>query len=276
MSKPCKVIAIANQKGGVGKTITSISLGVALAQLSKKTLLIDFDPQGNLTKSLGYRDSRSYTHSLKDAFMDEINEQAMNWKDYIIHSNEKVDIIPANISLSGTDLALSSAMSRECILKRFIDSFKDNYEYILVDCNPALNLFTINALTASNSVLIPVQAEPYAIDGLSDLLHTIRNVKRQLNPMLNIEGILITMTDDRTNLSKHIANEVHENFGDKIHIFKNNIPRCIATAEASLRGESPIQYCPKADSTRAYIELAKEVDRLNGKTVTKNKSEHLR
>lgn len=275
MKKKCKVIAITNQKGGVGKTVTTVSLGVSLVQEDKKVLLVDFDPQGNLTKGLGYRDKNKYKLSLKDIFMNEILGNRYNRDDCIIHSNEGVELIPSNIELSGTDLALSNVMSRESILKQFIDKIKSNYDYILIDYNPALNLFTINALTACDSVMIPVQAEPYAIDGLNDLLQTIHNVKHKLNSDLIVDGILVTMYDARTNLSKHITNEIHNNFGGKINVFKSIIPNCVAAAEASLSEQSPIVYSPKAASTLAYKKFAKEVIE-NGKEITKSKPEHIR
>ena len=210
-----KVIAITNQKGGVGKTVTSVSLGACLARDKKKVLIVDFDPQGSLTKGLGYRDSNSYPYSIKDVLFNEINETSMNYKDAVIHTNENFDLLPANISLSGADIQLSNVMSRETIFKRVIDTLKEDYDYVLIDSNPALNLFTINGLVAADSVIIPVQAEPYACDGLNDLLHTIATAKKQINPDLKIDGILITMTDARTNLSKHIANEVRENYGQQ-------------------------------------------------------------
>ncbi|MCG4662417.1 AAA family ATPase [[Clostridium] innocuum] len=271
-----KVIAITNQKGGVGKTVTTASLGVCLADNGKKVLLVDFDPQGNLTKGLGYRDPNSYPYSIKDALLNEVYEIDINWKDYIIHTNEKVDLLPANISLSGVDVQLSSVMSRETVFKRVLSKFKDNYDYILVDSNPALNLFTINGLTAADSVIIPVQAEPYATDGLSDLLHTISNAKKQINPNIKIDGILITMTDARTNLSKHISNEVREVYQSHIKVFDTEIPRVVKASESALAGQSPIKYAPYAETTLAYRRLAKEVEKLHVKTIAKNRHEFSR
>lgn len=271
-----KVIAVTNQKGGVGKTVTSICLGVSLADDRKKVLLVDFDPQGNLTKGLGYRDPKSYQYSLKDALFNEVNEIECDWKNYIIHTNEKVDLIPSNISLSGADIQLSNVMSRETIFKRVLAKFKEEYDYILLDTNPALNLFAINCLSAANTVIIPVQAEPYATDGLDDLIHTIATAKKQINPDLQIDGILITMTDARTNLSKHISNEVREVYGKHIKVFDTEIPRAIKTSEASLLGQSPMLYAPTAESSLAYRRLAKEVEKLNVKAITKNKHEFTR
>ncbi|MCQ5306214.1 AAA family ATPase [Erysipelatoclostridium ramosum] len=271
-----KVIAITNQKGGVGKTVTSASLGVCLADKGKKVLLVDFDPQGNLTKGLGYRDIKSYPYSIKDALFNEVNEIEMDWNNYIIHTDEKVDLLPANIGLSGVDIQLSNVMSRETVFKRVLSKFKNNYDYILIDSNPALNLFTINGLTAADSVIIPVQAEPYATDGLQDLLHTIATARKQINPDLKIDGILITMTDARTNLSKHISNEVREAYGSHIKVFDTEIPRIVKTSEAALKGESPIKYAPQSESALAYRRLAKEVEKLNAKTIAKARHEFTR
>lgn len=270
-----KVIAITNQKGGVGKTVTSVSLGACLANDNKKVLIVDFDPQGSLTKGLGYRDSSSYKYSIKDVLLNEINEGDMDYRDAIIHTDENFDLLPSNISLSGSDIQLSSVMSRETIFKRVLDKVKEDYDYILIDSNPALNLFTINGLVAADSVIIPVQAEPYACDGLNDLLHTIATAKKQINPDLKIDGILITMTDARTNLSKHIANEVREIYGQHIHVFKTEIPRVVKTSEASLTGQSPVKYAPTSESTLAYQRLAKEVEQI-GKNITKAKHEFSR
>ena len=270
-----KVIAITNQKGGVGKTVTSVSLGACLANDNKKVLIVDFDPQGSLTKGLGYRDSSSYKYSIKDVLFNEINEGDMDYRDAIIHTDENFDLLPSNISLSGSDIQLSSVMSRETIFKRVLDKVKEDYDYILIDSNPALNLFTINGLVAADSIIIPVQAEPYACDGLNDLLHTITTAKKQINPDLKIDGILITMTDARTNLSKHIANEVREIYGQHIHVFKTEIPRAVKTSEASLTGQSPVKYAPTSESTLAYQRLAKEVEQI-GKNITKAKNEFSR
>lgn len=275
MKNKCKVITIANQKGGVGKTATSISLGVSLAKDNHKVLLIDFDPQGNLTKGLGYRDSSSYKYSIKDALLNEVNDIEIIPEDYVIHTNEDVDLIPSNILLSGVDMQLFSVMNRETVLKRVLEKFKENYDYVLIDSNPALGLFTINGLSAADSIIIPVQAEPFATDGLNDLLHTIATAKKQINPNLKIDGILITMTDSRTNLSKHIASEIRLNYGSHIKVFNTEIPRAIKTSEAVLSGQSPIKYAPNAESSLAYRKLAKEVEQI-GKNITKARHEFSR
>ena len=266
--KEAKTIVVCNQKGGVGKTVTSMCLGVALAQQGRKVLLCDFDAQGNLTKGLGYADRQAYRYSLRDVLLDTVNERDGNWKDYVLQTDERVDLIPANISLAGTDLQLASVMSRETILRRFLELPKTYYDYIIIDSNPALNLFTINSLTAADSVLIPVQAEPYATDGLNDLLHTIRNAKKQLNPTLQIDGIVLTLTDARTNLSRHIESEIRSMYGGSIRVFNTVIPRCVKAAEASLAGESPMKYAPRSEVAKAYQDLTKEVVRQHGKAIT--------
>ena len=276
MNSNCKVIAITNQKGGVGKTVTSICLGACLAKSGKKVLIADFDPQGNLTVGLGYPDPSSYGRSIKDAFMNEINDVEIRTDDYIVHTKESFDILPANISLSGVDILLASIMSRETVFKRILEPFKEKYDYILIDSNPALNLFTINSLTAADSVIIPVQAEHYATYGLADLMKTIVKTKKQLNPNLKIDGILITMTDSRTNLSKHIASQIREKYGNMLNVFETEIPRNVKTAEASLYGQSPIMYAPNSEATLAYHKFAKEVEKLNEKRITKNSRQSIR
>ncbi len=250
-----EIIALANQKGGVGKTATASSLGVCLAQTGKKVLLVDFDPQGNLTKGLGCREHKL---SIKDMLIDELNCERKEKSEYL-RSTEGLDLIPSDISLAGLDIQLSTAMSRETILKRALEPYREDYDYIIIDSNPALNLFTINTLTAADSIIIPVQAEPYATDGLCDLIRTVKTAKKQLNPNLEIKGILITMTDKRTNLSAHISQEIRAAFGKDIKVFGTEIPRCVKTAEASLYFASPVKHAPYSESSKAYRQLTKEV-----------------
>ncbi len=264
-----KVIAICNQKGGVGKTATSVCLGVTLANQGKKVLLVDFDPQGNLTKGFGYRDKTAYPYSIKDVLLNEVFKKKIDWHNYILNTSENVDIIPSNIDLSKIDLQLASAMSRENLLKRFLVEPKKNYDYIIIDGNPSLNLFTINTLTAAGSVIIPVQAEPYATDGLVDLLYSINQIREELNPNLEIDGIVLTMTDARTNLSKHIVSEIRDLYGDSINVFKTIIPRSVKAAESVLAEQSPIKYAPQSEASKAYANLTKEVLERNGEGITK-------
>lgn len=264
-----KVIAICNHKGGVGKTVTTNCLGICLAQEGKKVLMIDFDPQGNLTKGLGFRDRSLYKYTIKDALFDELNETHRPYHEYVTQVSENAFLIPANISFAGLDLQLAGMMSRETVLKRVLEQFKSEFDYILIDSTPTMSLYTINTLAAADSLIIPVQAEPYATDGLEDLMHTIRTAKKQLNPDLSIEGILLTMTDARTTLSKHISAQIRQVFGSSIKVFSTEIPRSVKTAEASLCGESPINYAPKSSTSQAYQNFAKEVI-SNGESITKS------
>ena len=253
-----QIISICNHKGGVGKTVTTSCLGSALAAMGKKTLLVDFDPQGNLTKGLGQRDA-SETRSIRDLISDSLNDTMRQWSEYIVPVAQNEDLISANISFAGMELMLSTVMSRETVFKRALEPFRSHYEYILIDSSPALNLLTVNAMAAADRIIIPVQAEPYATDGLDDLLHTIASAKKQLNPSLAIDGILITMTDARTNLSRHISENIREMFQGKQKVYSTEIPRCVKTAEASLYNKSPMEYAPNSESSKAYRILAKEV-----------------
>lgn len=259
VKKMAEVIAVANQKGGVGKTMTSVSLSACLALHKKKVLLIDLDPQGHSTKAFGYRNMNEYPLSMKDVIISVIEDIDIDNDKLILHSDEGVDIAPANISLAAINSTLESAMCRETVLKRFIDTIKGEYDYVIIDTNPSLDNLPINALTAANKVIITVQAEPYGVEGMADLLRSINMVKRNLNPELKVEGILITMTDERTNLSKVITKNIKDNFGSHIRIFDKTIPRCVKAAESTGVGESIFKYDPKGAATKAYETLVKEV-----------------
>ena len=254
-----EVIAIANQNGGVGKTMTSVSLSACLALHSKKVLLVDLDPQGHSTKAFGYYDSSQYPLSMREVILSVIQDVPIDKEQLILHSDENVDIVPANISLAGINSTLESAMCRETVVKRFIDTVRDDYDFIIIDTNPSLDNLPINALTASDKVIITVQAEPYGVEGMADLLKSINMVKRNLNPDLKIDGILITMTDERTNLSKKIIQDIHKNFGQHIKIFNSTIPRCVKASESTGVGESIFVYDPKGSATKAYNVFTKEV-----------------
>lgn len=267
--KTAKVIAMCNHKGGVGKTVTTNCLGICLAQEGKKVLMIDFDPQGNLTKGLGFRNKELYQNTIKEAIFDEINETRKPWEEYVTPVTDNAYLIPANISFAGLDLQLAGMMSRETVFRRVLEQFRPHFDYILVDSTPTMSLYTINTLVAADSLIIPVQAEPYATDGLEDLMHTIKTAKKQLNPNLGIEGILLTMTDSRTNLSKHISHQIHQVFGNSVKVYNTEIPRSVKTAEASLYDESPVKYAPRSSSAQAYQNFAKEVI-LNGEGITKS------
>lgn len=254
-----EVIAIANQKGGVGKTMTAVSMSACLALHGKKVLLVDFDHQGHATKGYGYLDRSKYPLSMTDAIQSVINGADINFEKLILHTSENVDLIPANITLAGIAPVLQNVMCRETVLKRMIDGIKEEYDYVLIDTNPTLGDLQINALAASDSVVIPVQSEPYGVEGMSDLLRSINETKRNLNPNLKVKGILITMTDYRTNLSRKIASDVRSCFGGHINVFKQTIPRCVAAAESTGVGQSIFVYDPKGAATKAYDSLAKEV-----------------
>ncbi len=247
-----KIITVANQKGGVGKTTTSVNLGSCLAYIGKKVLLVDIDPQGNATSGVGI-EKADVDYCVYDVLVDDLEV-----KQVIKATNvENLQVIPATIQLAGAEIELVSTISREVRLKRALEEVKDNYDYILIDCPPSLGLLTINALTASDAVLIPVQCEYYALEGLSQLLNTVRLVQKHLNHELAIEGVLLTMLDARTNLGLQVIEEVKKYFQDKV--YKTIIPRNIRLSEAPSHGEPIIIYDPKSRGAEVYLELAKEV-----------------
>ena len=229
-----KVISVANQKGGVAKSTTTLNLGVGLARQGKKVLLIDADPQGSLTASLGYVEPDDIGTTLATIMMNIINDEEIGEEEGILHHKEQIDLLPANIELSALEVTMSNVMSRELIMKEYIDTMRSRYDYILIDCMPSLGMMTINALVASDMVLIPVQAAYLPVKGLQQLIRTISMVKKRLNRKLTIQGILLTMVDFRTNYAKDIASRVKETYGSKIAIFENVIPLSVKVAEASL------------------------------------------
>lgn len=251
-----KVIAIANQKGGVGKTTTAVNLATALGQHKNKVLLVDLDPQGNATSGMGLnkRDAQKTAYHLM--VQDEPIETIIRASNY-----KNVDLIPGSISLAGGEIELVDLDDRVYRLKSALMAIKDNYDYILIDCPPSLGLLTLNALTASHSFIIPIQCEYYALEGLSQLMETVRNVKRLYNGCLEIEGVLLTMYDGRLNLTLQVANEVKKYFPKKV--YKTVVPRNVRLSEAPSYGQ-PIQYYDKASKgTKAYDELAKEILKHN-------------
>lgn len=255
----CRVIAIANQKGGVGKTTTTSNLGIGLARQGKKVLLIDADAQGSLTASLGIREPDRLEITLATIMGNIINDEEIRSDYGILSHDEGVDFIPGNIELSGLETSLINVMSRETVLRTYIDLQRDNYDYILIDCMPSLGMITINVFTCADSVLIPVQAAYLPIKGLEQLIKTIGKVKRQINQKLEIEGILLTMVDNRTNYAKDISNLLIENYGSKVHIFENSIPMSVRAAEISAEGVSIYKHDPNGKVASAYKSLTKEV-----------------
>ncbi len=268
MEDKCKVIAVANQKGGVGKTTTAVNLGVALGYSGRKVLLIDADPQGSLTRSCKIDKPDDLEVTLSELMACEMTGED---KDYILINNaikhfENVDLIPSNISLSGTETALFNCMSRESVLKRTIESLRKNYDVILIDCMPSLGMMTINALVAANSVIIPCEPSYLSVKGLDLLLHSISRVKRQINPELKIDGVLMTMVDSRTNNARDITRALRDAMGININVFNIEIPHSVRATECPNVGESIFTHDPKGKVADAYAILAREVIALERKT----------
>ena len=255
----CKVIAVGNQKGGVGKTTTTSNLGIGLAKKGKKVLLIDADAQGSLTASLGFQEPDKLDASLATVMANIINEEDMEPDYGILKHDEGVDLMPGNIELSGLEVSLVNVMSRELVLRTYIEQQKERYDYILIDCMPSLGMITINALACADSILIPVQAAYLPVKGLQQLIKTVGKVKRQINPKLKIEGILLTMVDSRTNYAKDISAMLKEAYGGSVRIFTNSIPISVRAAEISAEGVSIYRHDPKGKAAAAYDSLTKEV-----------------
>lgn len=225
----------------------------------KKVLLVDADPQGDLTVSLGWKDNDNLPITLADKILDFIQDNNSMPDDVILHHDEGIDLIPANVELSALELSLVNAMSREVAMKGYLKSIKDNYDYILIDCMPSLSMVTINSLAAADSVIIPVQAQYLSAKGMTQLIQTISKVKRQINPKLKIDGVLLTLVDGRTNLAKSTKDAITENYGRYINIFKTNIPIAVKAAETSSKGKSIYTYAPNSTAAQAYENLTKEV-----------------
>ena len=247
-----RIIAVANQKGGVGKTTTSINLSACLAALGKKVLAIDMDPQGNMTSGLGI-DKNEVENSVYDLILGETDIEQVICKEAL----ENLDVIPSNINLSAAEIELIGVEDKEYIIHNEVEKVRDNYDYVIIDCPPSLNTLTINAMTTADSILVPIQCEYYALEGLSQLIHTIELVKERLNPNLGIEGVVFTMYDARTNLSLQVVENVKDNLNQTI--YKTIIPRNIRLAEAPSHGLPINLYDPKSAGAESYMLLAEEV-----------------
>lgn len=261
----CKVIAVTNQKGGVGKTTTTANLGIGLAQQSKRVLLIDADAQGSLTLSLGYPKPDELPITLADIMQNVIDDSPIPDGCGILHHSEGVDLLPANIELSGMEIRLINAMSRESVLRTYINAVKPHYDYILIDM-PSLGMMPINSLAAADSVIIPSHPSFLSAKGLDLLMQSIAKVKRQINPKLKIDGILFTMVDSRTNEAKEIIASLRAHYGEKIRVFGTEIPFSVRAAETSGRGKSIFAHDKNGKVAAAYRSLTKEVLELERKT----------
>ena len=266
----CEVIAIANQKGGVGKTTTTFNLGVALAHAGKRVLLVDSDPQGDLTTYMGIHDPDNIPVTLSTLMERSIKDEDINSKEAILKHDEGIDLIPSNLELSSMEVSLVNAMSREFTLRNCLSDIKDKYDYVLIDCMPSLGMITINALACADKVIIPVQSEFLAAKGMSHLMNTVLKVRKQINPNLKVGGILLTMVDGRTNLSKDIANELRSTYGTVFKLYDNQIPRGVKAAESSRMGESVLSYDSSSKDAQSYIDFAKEVLEYERKEKTRN------
>lgn len=264
-----KVIAICNQKGGVGKTTTALNLGVGLVREGKKVILIDADPQGDLTTSLGW-DGNEIDDSLGQLIFRVTTDGKPDINEAILHHEEGIDLIPSNLDLSSMETQLVNAMSREKVLSSLIREIRGSYDYVLIDCSPSLGMITVNALTAADSVIIPVQSQYLPAKGMTQLMRSIDKVQTHTNEDLKIEGIVMTMVDSRTRLSREVIDTIRSNFGMRVKIFDTQIPVGVRAAEASKAGQSIFRYDPDSKPARAYTQLTKEVLRDAERNITRD------
>lgn len=272
----CKVIALTNQKGGVGKTTTAVNLGVCLSKQGKKVLLVDADAQANLTMSLGYPRPDDLPISLATIMQDIIDDKPFDVQKGILHHSEGVDLLPSNIELSGLEVRLINAISRERVLTTCINEVKKNYDYVLVDCMPSLGMLTINALAAADSVVIPTQPHYLSAKGLELLLRSVSKVRRQINPHLRIDGILMTMVMPRTNISKEVTALVRRAYGQNIKVFDAQIPHSIRAVEATAEGKSIFAYDKGGKVAAAYEQFGKEVADIGEKQKKQHRADRIR
>lgn len=256
---PCRTIAVANQKGGTGKTATTVSLGVALARLGKRVLLVDADPQGDLTKSLGWKTPDDLEVTLANRLAAAIEGEGLSPRDGILAHAEGVDLMPSNIDLAGMEMPVLMAMSREQLMNIWLSPLKADYDFILIDCAPTLGIIPVNAFVAADSVLIPVSAEYLPASAMADLTKTIRRVRRQINPALYVEGILVTLYDCRNNLDRDTEQTIREDYGGKYRVFDAVVPRAVSAAESPAVGVSVFAHDADGKAARAYERLAEEV-----------------
>lgn len=255
----CNVFAIVNQKEGIGKTTTAANLGVALAMQGKKVLIVDADPQGHLTLALGWKNKNELHPTLATHLEKIMDDEPLSFRDGLLYSKEGVDVMPANRNLSGIDVKLVTPMGGQHVMKEWLEGIKDDYDYVLIDCMPSLGMLTVNALTAADKIIIPVQAEYLSAESMTELIRTINRTKRHLNPDLKIEGVLLTLVDERTNLARQTVREIRENYGSALHVFKTMIPRAVKAAEAPGFGKSIFEHDKTSKAAIAYAALAKEV-----------------
>ena len=259
MNTKSQIMAICNQKGGVGKTVTTINLGIGLARQGKRVLLVDVDPQGSMTASLGYQHPDQLEETLATVLGKVIEDKPLEPSEGIIHQKEGIDLLPANIDLAAMEVTLVNIMSRETILREYLNTVRDQYDVILLDCCPSLGMLTINALSAADEVLIPMQAHYLSLKGMEQLMRIIARVERQINPNLTISGILITMADMRTTYSQGIVELLRDTYSGKLKIFDTVIPRSIRAAETSAEGKSIYLHDPSGKVSAAYEALTLEV-----------------
>ena len=270
-----QITAITNQKGGVGKTTSTVNLGVGLAKEGKKVLLVDGDPQGSLTISMGIQDPDSLTETLSTLMLAEMEDKPIPPDYGIIQHSEGVDLLPGNIELSGVELSLVNTMSRELVLRNVLNRLRNSYDYIFIDCMPSLGLMNINALAASDSVIIPLQPQFLSTKGLNLLLRSIARVRKQINPRLRIDGILFTMVDSRVNNARDIISSLRSAVGDNIRVFKTEIPRSVRAAEAAENGKSIFMHDKRGKVAEAYTALSKEVNGI-GREAYRSRSDGAR